>query len=251
MTTLQSPETSFADLDQYLHERIAKYLRNPADLSNYMQSCKSAANASKDAMNGLKTKSICKWKLTTLEENHQDTVFFGAHFGANDELADISDVGIFIKVGVNEKDKFVYVFISIINENIEIKDNPRYEKWQTQVVLYEFMIWICSKRLEYIIRGKDSNETLEVYRESFNGEITSSDTYRKYIETAAKLLNDSKGTSKQGGGQIQSSTSYVKTNKKHKSKDNIERVLYKKGDSMYVKKKSAKTGKMVYTKVKA
>lgn len=51
--------------------------------------------------------------------------------------------------------------------------------------------------------------------------------------------------------QKQSNAKHEKTAQKYKGKDGVERVLYRKGETMYVKKKSSKTGKMVFTRVKA
>jgi hypothetical protein len=42
----------------------------------------------------------------------------------------------------------------------------------------------------------------------------------------------------------------VKTSRTYKGKDGVERVLYKRGVDFYVKKKSEKTGKFTYRKVK-
>ena len=42
----------------------------------------------------------------------------------------------------------------------------------------------------------------------------------------------------------------VKTNRTYKGRDGVERKLYKKGTDFYVKKKSEKTGKFTYRKVK-
>lgn len=54
-----------------------------------------------------------------------------------------------------------------------------------------------------------------------------------------------------GGFKSSVSNSYVKTNRKYKGKDGVEKILYKKNDIFYIKKKSVKTGKMIYHKVKA
>lgn len=50
---------------------------------------------------------------------------------------------------------------------------------------------------------------------------------------------------------LQTGGKHVKTARKHKCKDGVTRVLYKKGDSFFVKKKSQKTGKISFCKVKA
>jgi hypothetical protein len=76
------------------------------------------------------------------------------------------------------------------------------------------------------------------------------DTYQDYNNELLKtyLINF-----KNSGGSLRSSRSSrkpVKTSRTYKGKDGVTRVLYKRDQEFYVKKKSEKTGKFTYRKVK-
>jgi hypothetical protein len=85
----------------------------------------------------------------------------------------------------------------------------------------------------------------QIWNQYYKVEVTNYN--KKFILT----LIDKKSLNVLGGRTVKSArVTPVKTSRTYKGKDGVTRVLYKRGLDFYVKKKSEKTGKFTYRKVK-
>ena len=181
------------------------------------------------------------------------------------------DVGLYIKTPEYYVNGHL-VFISLTGDGVllmekehEYEDSGYENTFESKTLplpILQFIALMSLRRLEYKITELQTFDEdkladiaplepdmiMKTYESSFGA-------LKKYIKESNipdDLCNLCFDTTSQEGGKTSTRRGmkqYVKLPKKYKGKDGVERVLYQKHDSLYVKRKSAKTGKMVYRKV--
>jgi hypothetical protein len=278
--------TEIKDLSGDVLKYIADILDQPPDLGSFMNTCKQFNTDGKDACTTLQDQYT--WSIPDTFKMIKKDVVFGYIYMQRpprdsdedeDEEPENWDgfiypknemhVGICIKLNKaifkDNDEEHHYLFIAMNDDAIIITKTPPFFI-NLPATIYKFMISLVGKRLDNVLINKDILESDKVYKPvgldhhhkmhaqnqqwlmspAYNV-VVSRDQYEAAIRNALDIIN---GTKVNAGGSRISNAVYVKISRKYKGKDGIERVMYQKGKSMYVKKKSADTGKMVYTKVK-
>jgi hypothetical protein len=114
-----------------------------------------------------------------------------------------------------------------------------------------YVYWLTPEEKKQIIKYRDyrRSQNEESIREKIP-DILLDLVITYYIEKYQELIKPNTGGKSKTKRKSSKSKVPFKTNQKHKCNDGISRTVYKKNESYYVKRKSPKTGKLVYRKVK-
>lgn len=220
---------------------VSQYL-SIQDLVAFSHTCKATRNASKS------TRGNCGVESDVFKYMMEDSGVFLGYY----ENFPVEGPSVKVAIGLcvdttentNANDK-QFAFISLVNPVIAVVPNKRITQLDVPASFLAVVIMYINARInlpERDIGLVDFQPTNPRWDEAVKGYLQS--VVEKIVE-----MKPSKLSLPESGGKAKKKMDHVKTTQSFKCKDGVERVLYKKGDSMYVKKKSAKTGKMTFSKV--
>jgi hypothetical protein len=141
-----------------------------------------------------------------------------------------------------------FAFISLMDPSITLVKKTHIKRLNILPSFFTIIVKYSYEKIKLLAMNPDSQSHHVEPTEINWVEIAQKRLY-KVVEQLIQLEPSHRNPSIRGGKE-EKKVDHVKTTQKLTCKDGIERVLYKKGDSMYVKKKSTKTGKMTFNKVK-
>lgn len=248
--------TNLPDLPEDIFVLINKSL-GISDIVNFSEVCKNTKNATCSSKEEYD-------KLKGLQDGiKKDGIDFGILArDFNNVTTGYKDFG--IKVGYNFYGSNIYDSIIPVNENadegifnrihINVVNTGNFTSGELSPDIFFIFLYIYAKKVilyKLYLEQIGSKENININ----NDIIKIKNALNGYGEKSPIDLNLFKVTS--GGRSSRKSSSksgakvqLVKTGRTYKGMDGVERVVYMKNGEFYVKKKSEKTGKFTYRKVK-